>query len=325
MPQRAIALFSGGLDSVLAVFWMQKLGFEVIPVFFSAAYIFPDKALKVAEENGLKLEVRDISEKHLEMLRHPKRGYGKNLNPCIDCHSLMIQEAALMLPELGADFIITGEVLGQRPMSQNFDSLRAVDKMSGAGDLVIRPLSQKLLPDTKPIREGRVNKEQMLDISGRGRSRQLQLAEQFGISHLQPAGGCLLTDHNYSLRLRDLMRHNQDSLSNVKLLRWGRHFRLTDEIKLIVGRDAADNAGIESENYPGLYLKIRDVEGPLGLLTVQEPSEEVLKLAASIVLFYSHKASSPAYVKYGVDKKFNQEIKVEKCPENILRSYLITS
>lgn len=304
---------------------MQNLGFEVVPVFFEAAYIFPDKALKVAEENCLELLVIDISEKHLEMLRNPKRGYGKNLNPCIDCHSLMIKEAAMMLPELNADFIITGEVLGQRPMSQNLDSLRAVDKMSGAGDLVIRPLSQKLLPDTLPIREGWVNKEQMLDISGRGRSRQLQLAEQFGISHLQPAGGCLLTDHNYSMRLRDLMIHNQDNQQNVRLLRWGRHFRLTDEIKLVVGRDAVDNAGIENENYPGLYLKIRDVEGPLGLLTVENPPNEVLKLASSIVLFYSHKASSPGYIKYGVDKKFNNEIKVEKFPENIIRSYLISS
>ncbi|MDD5625415.1 MAG: tRNA (5-methylaminomethyl-2-thiouridylate)-methyltransferase [Candidatus Cloacimonetes bacterium] len=320
-----MALFSGGLDSVLAVFWMQHLGYEVIPVFFEAAYIFPNKALKVAEENGLELLVRDISQKHLEMLRNPKRGYGKNLNPCIDCHSLMIQEAAMMLPELNVDFIITGEVLGQRPMSQNLDSLKAIDKMSGAGDLVIRPLSQKLLPDTRPIREGWINKEQMLDISGRGRSRQLQLAEQFGISHLQPAGGCLLTDHNYSRRLRDLINHNQDKIEDVRLLYWGRHFRLSEEIKLIVGRNATDNAGLESENYPGLYLKIRDVEGPLALLTVKEPPAEILELAASIVLFYSRKASSPGYIKYGVDKKFNNEIKVEKCPENIIRSYLISS
>ena len=150
MPQRAIALFSGGLDSVLAVFWMQKLGFEVIPVFFSAAYIFPNKALKVAEENGLKLEVRDISEKHLEMLRHPKRGYGKNLNPCIDCHAMMMKVAGKLLEKYGASFVITGEVLGQRPMSQNPRALRQVEKLSEIEGLIVRPLSGKILPETIP-------------------------------------------------------------------------------------------------------------------------------------------------------------------------------
>lgn len=321
---RALALFSGGLDSLLSVVWMRKHGYEVLPVTFTAAYIPPDKAEKSARENGLELIVKDISEAHLAMLQNPVHGYGKNFNPCIDCHALMFEQAGKLLCELDADYLISGEVLGQRPMSQRRNSLQAVEKLSGYGDLIVRPLSQRLLPDTLPIRENWVDKNDLLAIHGRGRTQQMELAAQFGLSYPAPGGGCLLTDRNFSLRLKDLFDHGQASAANIRLLRWGRHFRLNESIKLIVGRTQADNAGLEAEDFPGVYFKLRDVEGPLGLLTASDPSEELLRLAASIILHYSPKAASRDWLKYGVDKNYALEIEVEKCPEPSFRPYLIS-
>lgn len=320
----AVALFSGGLDSILAVVWMRELGYEVHPVFFSAPYIFPERAIRSAAGNGLKLTVVDISQKHLAMLSDPVYGYGKNINPCIDCHALMFREAGALLVQFKADFLISGEVLGQRPMSQRRNALQAVDKHSGVGDLIVRPLSQKLLSDTQPIREGWVDKNLMLGIHGRGRKRQIELAEKFGLAYPPPGGGCLLTDRNFSLRLRELIKYNQAEEENIRLLRWGRHFRLEDGTKLIVGRTESDNLGLEAEGFPGLYLKIRDHEGPLGLMTDTSASLETIHQAASIVLAYSSKAGSPDWVKYGVDRNLDREIHVEKCPELILRRHLIT-
>lgn len=320
----AIALFSGGLDSILAVVWMRELGYAVHPVFFSAPYITPERALNSAHENGIELMVRDISPRHLEMVMNPVHGYGKNFNPCIDCHAMMFEEAGAMLKELGADFLISGEVLGQRPMSQRRNALQAVNKLSGVGDLIVRPLCQKLLPDTLPVREGWVDKNMLLAIHGRGRTRQLDLAEKFGLSFPPPGGGCLLTDRNFTLRMRDLVEYGENNQPDISLLRWGRHFRLDQGVKLIVGRSETDNAGLENEGYAGTYLQIRDVQGPLGLLTSTDADMKTIALAASIVLYYSNKAPSPGYVKFGVDLNFDREILVEKCPEQTLRPYLIS-
>ncbi len=320
----AVALFSGGLDSILAVAWMRGLGHLVHPVCFTAPYITADRALQSARANGLELTVIDISGPHLTMLEDPAHGFGKNHNPCIDCHGLMFAEAAKLLPGFGADFLISGEVLGQRPMSQRRNALQAVDKLSGHADLIVRPLSQKLLPDTKPIRAGWVDKDQLLDISGRGRSRQIALAAELSLSYPGPGGGCLLTDRNFSLRLRELISRGEDSEANIRLLRWGRHFRLGPGLKLIVGRDQADNAGLSAEAASGLWFRLRDLEGPLGLLTSPEVDPARLALAASIVLYYSRKAPSPAWVKYGVDRINWREIKVEKCSESAFRPLLIS-
>ncbi len=320
----AIALFSGGLDSILAVVWMQKLGYKVHPVCFSAPYITSNRAVQSARENGLELTVVDISGAHLQMLREPIHGFGKNLNPCIDCHGLMFAEAARLLPKFGADFIISGEVVGQRPMSQRRNAMQAAGKLSGYVDLIIRPLCQKLLPDTKPIREGWVNKNQLLNLNGRGRGRQIALAAEFGLSYPGPGGGCLLTDRNFSLRMRELISLGQDSEANIRLLRWGRHFRLTPAVKFIVGRELSDNEGLEAEDYPGVWFLIRDVEGPLGLLTELNPEPSLIALAASILLFYGNKSPSPAWVKYSVDKTNWLEICVEKSLESSFRPLLIS-
>ena len=208
---KAIALFSGGLDSILSVRYMMSLGFEVQPVFFRAPYLVPDKACESAAKNGLDLIVRDISAEHFALLKNPRYGFGKNYNPCIDCHALMFKTAGLMLGELGADFLISGEVLGQRPKSQMRDGINAVSKASSFADLLVRPLSQRLLTPTLPIREAWIEPDTMLDFHGRSRKRQMFLARELGISYYpHPGGGCLLTDVNFALRLDDYFQHTPE-------------------------------------------------------------------------------------------------------------------
>jgi len=321
----AIALFSGGLDSILAVKWMQKLGYRIHPVFFSAPYLPARKAIASAEANGIDLIIRDITPEHLNMIQNPKHGFGKHHNPCVDCHALMFEIAGSMLTELGADFLISGEVLGQRPMSQRRSALQCVANTSGFGDLLIRPLSQKLLPDTRPILEGWVNKEELLAIHGRGRNAQMELAERLGVKDFPaPGGGCLLTDRNYTLRIRDLIAHGDDTAYDIELLRWGRHFRLSPTLKLIVGRDEVDNNELEAVAGPADKMLVRDVMGPLGVLIGEIPDEETLHLAASILLAYRNKASSPGYVRYKIDSPDELEILAGKADFDTLKKYRIS-
>lgn len=288
---KAIALFSGGLDSILAVKWMQSRGYTVYPVFFRAPYLKADRAVISAADNGLDLEVIDVSEEHLQLLYKPVYGFGKHLNPCIDCHGFMFRKAAEMLAVKQADFIISGEVLGQRPMSQRRDALDSVGKLSGVKDLIIRPLCQLHLSDTKPIREGWVDKSDLLDFHGRGRYAQLNLASQLGVSKFPPpAGGCLLTDRNYCLRLQDLLDRKQETQEQLELLSYGRHFRLTDNLKLIIGRDEADNDALEIHFSKGYRMLARDMFGPLGLLVGEEPDEKTMETALQIFLYYHPKA-----------------------------------
>jgi tRNA-uridine 2-sulfurtransferase len=238
----ALALFSGGLDSILATKLIQKQGIKVIPICFESPFFGSAKAKNIAKKIGIKLKVIQLKDDYLEIVRNPKFGYGKNLNPCIDCHSFMFQKLGSMLKELKADFLISGEVLGQRPKSQNKIALATVAKNCGYKDLIIRPLSQKLLPDTKPLLEGWVDKTLLEEIQGRNRARQLELLEEFGIiEYPSPAGGCLLTEKRICSRLQDLMDHKMDSYDFVELLRHGRHFRLNKNTKLILGRQKKDN------------------------------------------------------------------------------------
>ncbi|MDY0151317.1 MAG: tRNA (5-methylaminomethyl-2-thiouridylate)-methyltransferase [Candidatus Cloacimonas sp.] len=288
---KAIALFSGGLDSILAVKWMQSRGYTVYPVFFRAPYLKAERALHYAEQNEIELEVVDVSSEHLQLLYKPVYGFGKWLNPCIDCHGFMFRKAAEMLATKQADFLISGEVLGQRPMSQRRDALDSVGRLSGVKDLLIRPLSQLHLSDTKPIREGWVDKEDMLDFHGRGRYAQLNLAKQLDVTSFPaPAGGCLLTDRNYCLRLQDLIERKQETLENLELLAYGRHFRLSDSLKLIIGRDEADNNALESLFHNGYRLLAKGIFGPLGLLIGDEPDDHLLQIGLQIFLHYHPKA-----------------------------------
>jgi len=297
-PHAAIALFSGGLDSLLAVKWMQKAGYKVYPVYFLTPYMPSARALESAKDNGIDLIVRDISDEHLKMMVNPSSGYGKHINPCIDCHALMFKVAGSMMDELQADFLISGEVLGQRPMSQRRDAMNRVGRLSGYRDLLVRPLSQKLLRATIPIREGWVDIDDMLDISGRGRYRQLELAAELGIEKFPaPAGGCLLTDRNYAIKLRDLMTHEQLDYQNLELLKYGRHFRLTPQAKIIIGRDETENGHLDALADGLIKLKACDYTGPLGVLTGAEHDAQTLQNALDFFWYYHSKAPETGKVR----------------------------
>ncbi len=320
----AIALFSGGLDSILAVKWMQAKGYTVYPVYFLTPYMPADRAIKSALENGINLIVRDISAEHLEMMKNPVYGFGKHLNPCIDCHGLMFNAAGKMLAEMGADYLISGEVLGQRPMSQRREAMNQVGKLSGYKDLLVRPLSQKHLDPTLPIREAWVDLADMLDFTGRGRSRQLELAQSLGISSFPaPAGGCLLTDRNFTLRLRDLFEHQQSDPINLELIKYGRHFRISDKCKLIVGRDEADNNRIEDLAGTLIRLYAKDLNGPLGVITSPDPTPADLETALSIFWYYHKKAADTGIVEFHCCD-ITRELPARKCSTELIKQLHIS-
>jgi len=322
---KCFALFSGGLDSILSVLHMRKLGYEVIPIFFKTPFFTPEKALKTAEKAGLELRVVDITSDHLEMMKNPRYGFGKHMNPCIDCHGLMFRKAGEMMTSEGVDFLISGEVLGQRPMSQRHDALNSVGKLSQVKDLLVRPLSQKLLADTLPVREGWVNKDEMLDFQGRGRHRQIKLVKEMGFTEFQnPGGGCLLTDQGFSRRLKDLMEHDIFDERNIELIRSGRHFRLNEVTKLIVGKNNLDNEKISKLAAEDLVLQTVNHPGPLGLLTGKRPfTDETISKAASIILRYSNKSDKEDLITYGQNFELNDQIRVTKMEESAVSALMI--
>jgi tRNA U34 2-thiouridine synthase MnmA/TrmU len=222
------------------------------------------------------------------MLKAPRYGYGKNMNPCIDCHTLMLKAAGKKMGSIGADFLLTGEVLGQRPMSQIKQSLYIVAKNSGYADYILRPLSAQLLPPIKAEREGKINRSFLLNIAGRGRKEQMRLAEEFGISHYPPpAGGCLLTDPMFSRRLRDLFTHQEDQyIRDYELLKYGRHLRTPEGYKIIVGRNNADNEQLRKlTTDTDLVCNMADFPGPYVLVPYGNKSS--LPIAAAVCVRYS--------------------------------------
>jgi len=305
--KKILALFSGGMDSLIAIFWMKKLGFEVQPIFFETPFFSSKKAQRLADLNEFELTVIDLTKEHLEMLVNPRYGYGKHFNPCIDCHGLMFRTLKKYLVEFKADFVISGEVLNQRPMSQRYDAMNAVKKLSTIGDLIVRPLSQKRLPDTLPIREGWVNKEDLLDIVGRSRAEQMKIAERLGLKGVtNSGGGCLLTDKGYTLRLKEIVDHGQLTLQHIRYLKVGRHFRLTDTLKLVINRDMHEMDYLESIITDETVIKCQNVTGPLGVIISGDVvPPEVLRIAAGILLRYAPKAGDGEPVCYG--KQFGLE------------------
>ncbi len=243
---KAIALLSGGLDSTLAARLVLDQGIELEALNFMTVFCTCTNrgatclaSQKAVETLGIPLRVFNVSEEYLNVVRNPKHGYGSNMNPCIDCRIFMLKKAKVYMEESGGSFIITGEVLGQRPMSQRRDAMRLIEKEAGLEGLILRPLSAQFLPITLPEREGWIDREKLLNIQGRSRKPQMKLAEQFNIRDYPcPAGGCLLTDPGFARRIRDLMEHQYDfSLNDVHLLKFGRHFRLSPKVKLVVGRN----------------------------------------------------------------------------------------
>jgi len=291
---KAVALFSGGLDSLLAIKIVQTQGIEVIPVTFTSYFFDDKKARKNAELNDLELITIDISHKHFEILLNPEYGYGKGVNPCIDCHALMIKEAYKYTNEIGGVFILTGEVVGQRPKSQIKENLLSVDKLTRLADITLRPLTAKLLKPTKPEREGIIDRDKLYGISGRSRKPQMELAEKFRINeYSEPGGGCILTSEVFSKRFKIAIKYCNIDESLISLVRIGRHFRLSKSL-FIVSRNQEEGE-ILRQHGPSLF-ELVDKKGPAGkLFTCQGslndeseiPQEDDSILASRILARYA--------------------------------------
>jgi tRNA-specific 2-thiouridylase len=286
---KALLIFSGGLDSMLAGQVIRTQGIDVVGLFFETPFFSSAKAKESAASIDLSLKIIDLTASHLQIVRKPKYGYGGNMNPCIDCHSLMLRRAGELLEKEEASFIISGEVLGQRPMSQNLRALSTVAKASGFNGLILRPLSAKHLPLTIPEQMGWVKREELLDFSGRSRKPQMGLAKKLNIQgYPSPAGGCLLTDPIFSRRLRDLLKSGTEcEVREIELLKLGRHFRLSPRAKLVVGRNKEENETILSlSREAGLILRVESIPGPTALLC-GELTQDSMNLALSITASYS--------------------------------------
>jgi tRNA-specific 2-thiouridylase len=297
MQRKALALLSGGLDSTLAVKVMLEQGIQVEALNFTSPFCTctgknagcKSEAVRVAAEFNIPIKVMHKGMEYLDIVRNPRHGYGKGMNPCVDCRIFLLRKAREYMAESGADFVITGEVLGQRPMSQRRDTLRVIERESGLAGLLLRPLSAKHFPPTIPEQEGWVDRSRLLAIQGRSRKEQIQLAEELDVKNYPcPAGGCLLTELSFVSKVKDLFAHaDQLDLRDCRLLKLGRHFRVGPRTKVIVGRDEADNNLLESAVQPG-EAALRWLEGgsPLGVVmgTVDEAG---LVTAARIVLRYT--------------------------------------
>jgi len=287
---RALGLCSGGLDSRLAALVLQKQGIAVEWITFSTPFFSAAKAQQASRLLGIPLRVKNITQTYLKMLKNPHCGFGQQMNPCLDCHALMFREAGQIMKAEKFDFLFSGEVLGQRPMSQTKSSLGYVEKNSGFKGYILRPLSAKKLSETIPEQEGIVDREQLFDISGRSRKRQIQLAAEFGLKdYPAPAGGCLLTDKNFSIRLKDLFEHQETAAeASLELLKYGRHFRVDRTTKIIVGRTKIDNENIEMHFNPDqdAIIKLADYPSPIVLVS-NHRRRDIIILAASICAGYS--------------------------------------
>jgi tRNA-specific 2-thiouridylase len=286
---KALSIFSGGLDSMLASSIIRNIGIEVLAIFFETPFFASQRARQSAHNINLPIKVINITERHLEVVKNPRHGHGENMNPCIDCHTLMFRVAGEMMEEEDAGFLISGEVLGQRPLSQNKQALSIVENESGFKGFILRPLSARLLPVTIPEQNGWVKRNSLLDLSGRSRKPQMALARDLGITdYPSPAGGCLLTDRIFSRRLKDLFSFNPGfKIDEIELLKLGRHFRLTPATKMIVGRNKVENMEISRlAQDEDLILHTVSVPGPTVLVSGKK-SSEIEKSAAELTASYS--------------------------------------
>ena len=297
MQKKAIALLSGGLDSTLAVKVLLDQGIVVEALNFTSPFCTctgknagcKSEAVRVAEEFKIPIKVMHKGIDYLEILRNPKHGYGKGMNPCIDCRIFLLKKAKEYMEEIGADFVFTGEVLGQRPMSQRRDTLRVIEKESGLEGLLLRPLSAKHFKPTIPETEGWVDREKLLSIQGRSRKEQFELAAELDVKNYPcPAGGCLLTDPSFVGKVRDVFDHCDDlNLRDFRLLKLGRHFRIGERTKVIIGRNEAENQLLENAVQPG-EATLRWSGGPSPLAAVMgESSDELVVRAGQVLLRYT--------------------------------------
>ena len=278
---KAVALFSGGLDSILAIKVVEKQNIEVIPVSFYHPF-FGKIDERSYEDLSRKPVFIDISEDFFKILKNPKFGYGKNLNPCMDCRILYFKKAKEYMDKIKADFIISGEVVGQRPFSQRKEAIFTIEREAGVEGLVVRPLTQKNLPETIPEKKGLIDRNMLLDIKGRNRQTQLKLAKEFGLTYIPtPAGGCLLTVSDFSYRTKELMKRDLLSKTNVEILKFGRFFPLTELSILIVGRNQSENEELEKAFTPNsnlMYIETLNPPGPSAIIIGRPEKEKAIKI-----------------------------------------------
>ncbi len=283
---RAVVLYSGGLDSKLVLRLILNQGLHPLALTFFTPFTPPQ--LTEPPLSGVEYRNTIFGQEYIDLVKSPSYGWGKNMNPCIDCRIYTLKITKEVMDEVGAPFIVTGEVLGQRPMSQRRDTFRLIEKEVGLEGLILRPLSAKLLPITVPEKEGWIRRGALLNIRGRSRKPQMELAKQWGIGgYPSPAGGCRLTDPNFSHRLREALSFGEDSLRDMELLKLGRHFRLPSGAKVVVGRDEEENGKLSSlASSDGHLLEVVGFPGPLTFLS-KGKGEEDLRSAASLCVRYS--------------------------------------
>ena len=312
---KALALFSGGLDSMLSMKIISDQGIEVVALYMDTGFGVDEEKHEVLRRRatlaGASLKVVDMRNEYLrDVLFSPKYGYGKQFNPCIDCHGYMFKTALNMLKSENANFIITGEVVGQRPMSQRRDALFQVKRLADdEDDLVLRPMCAKLLPPTKPEREGWVDREKLLDISGRDRKPQLALAKKFGFEDFAtPGGGCLLTIESFAVKIKDYLKFDKEMRDiDVTWLKLGRHLRLVDGAKMIIGRDESDNnALLAHPNDKFEQVKFKESDDIVGAVSFisKNASKADKELAARLALAYTRASKDVEFEVSIANEKF---------------------
>jgi tRNA-specific 2-thiouridylase len=324
----ALAMISGGLDSILAAKLVKDQGIEVIGICFKSYFFSEKNALKIVKQIDIPLVVVDFSDEHFEMVKNPKHGHGKNMNPCIDCHAMMMRHCGELLEKFHADFIITGEVLNQRPMSQNRSALDIVKNESGIGHKILRPLCAKNLKETEMEIDGLIDREALLDISGRNRKVQMELAEKWGINEYpSPAGGCKLTEPNYSRRLKELLDHKEDaSKKDLELLKLGRHFRVAEEAKIISTRTEEEGELLKPLlTQEDLIFQTVDYNGST-VVIIGKATNEDIEFAAKVSGRYckgkDEKIISVKYGKYG--EALNESIDITPATEEEINKSILS-
>jgi len=338
--RKAVSLISGGLDSMLATKAIMEQGIHVEGINFFTGFCVEghthairkkdkdkpkrNNALWVAEQLGIKLHIVDVIEPYKDVLLNPKHGYGANMNPCLDCKCFMVNQAMQWIKENDFDFIITGEVVGQRPMSQRADTMPVVQKESGAGDLLVRPLCAKKLPPTLPEREGWLDREKLFEFSGRTRKPQMALAEQYNFTdYATPAGGCcFLTDEVYSRKLVDMWKARSDreyDLDDIMLLKVGRHIRPRPNFKLIVGREEGENKYMEGYKKQFAHLRCTSHTGPLVLVDGSMSDDDLVLAAQLTARFGKGKTADEVTVEATFTDGTSKELTVEPLPPTKLK------
>ena len=322
--KKVVALLSGGLDSQLAIKMMQEQGFDVSAVAIKTPFCDFDcgrgcgfEIRERADDLNVNLKTVYLGDEYIEMLKHPKHGIGAGFNPCIDCRSMMFDAAKKHMEDIGAEFIISGEVLGQRPMSQHAPALRTIEKESDLVGKIVRPLSAALLPETDPEKNGLIKRENLGMIRGRTRRNQLDMAKKYGIENPPNAGGgCLLTEPQFGIKAKDLFSHTENpTINDIDLLKIGRHFRLDEQTKFIVGRNKDENEMIKAIALPGdILLEAKDFVGPVSILRGSNAKEH-LKFASSVTLRYSDAPNNEQAIVSIKDNDLVEEIASQSAAE----------